>query len=169
MNAYREYKNLGVNQREETMITQHPGFVATEKVVRDVTAERQIGLHQVNRILIRLLVFLVIVMAMRFGLKAIGANPASGFAILVYGLSGLFVSPFIGLVANPTFGGASIEYTTLIAIGVYALIFWGEMYLIRLLVDRPKVRLFSLVTREQSPGDKNSVRTTRTTISNGKI
>ena len=37
----QEINNVAVDRREETLVTHHPGFVATEQVVRDVAAERR--------------------------------------------------------------------------------------------------------------------------------
>jgi predicted neutral ceramidase superfamily lipid hydrolase len=127
------------------------------------------GLFQLNRILWSMLVFLEILLAGRFLLRLIAANPDSGFAMLMYGITGVFVGPFNGLISTPTYGRLSLEVTTLIAMLVYALIFWGIAYVIRMVVDRPSARSFTSTTREQTPGGEGNVRTTHTTISNGKL
>jgi YggT family protein len=164
-----EIDALAVDRREETLVTHQPGYTATEQVVQDVAAERRMGIFQVNRILWSLLVFLEILLAIRFGLRLIAANPDSGFAVLMYGITGVFVGPFNGLVTTPAFGEASLEVTTLIAMAVYALIFWGIAYVIRMVADRPSARSFTRSTREQIQGGEGNVRTTHTTISNGKL
>jgi len=161
--------DVAVDRREETVVTRQPGYAATEQVVRDVAAERRLGLFQVNRILWSLLAFLEILLAFRFVLRMIGANPDSGFAVLMYGITGVFVAPFNGLIGTPTSGGSALEVTTLIAMVVYALIFWGLAYVLKMVVDRPRARSFTRTTREQAPGDDGTVRTTHTTISNGKL
>ena len=158
-----------VDRREETLVTRHPGYVATEQVVRDVAAERRLAWFKFNRIMWSLLAFLEILLAFRFVLRMIAANPDSGFAVLIYGITGIFVGPFNGLIATPTSGGSSLEVTTLIAMAVYALIFWGVAYVIHMVVDRPNVRSFTRTTREQTPGGEGNVRTTHTTISSNKM
>ena len=158
-----------MDRREETTVTRHPGYAATEQVVQDVAAERRMGLFQVNRIIWSILIFLEILLAFRFLLRLIAANPDSGFGMFMYGITGLFVAPFNGLIATPTSGGSSLEVTTLIAMGVYALIFWGIVHIIRMIVDRPTARSFTRTTREQTPGGEGNVRTTHTTISDGKM
>jgi hypothetical protein len=58
--------------------------------------------------------------------------------------------------------------TTLIAMVVYALLFWIIMRIIPVFVDRPSARTVSRSTREQTPGSAGGVgtdRTTHTTIS----
>jgi uncharacterized membrane protein len=158
-----------VDRREETLITRQPGYTATEQVVRDVAAERRMGLFQVNRIMWSLLAFLEILLAFRFVLRLITANPDSGFSVFIYGITGMFVGPFNGLIATPKSGGITLEVTTLIAMAVYALIFLGIMYVIQILTDRPSASFFTRTTREQTPGGEGNVRTTHTTISNGKM
>lgn len=76
-----------------------------------------------------LLGILEVLLAARFVLKILGANPASGFVSLVYSLSRLFVSPFQGIFSTPTTQGditvSVFETATLVAIVVYALVAWG--------------------------------------------
>jgi uncharacterized membrane protein len=158
-----------VDRREETLVTRHPGYTATEQVVRDVAAERRLGWFQFNRIMWSMLAFLEILLAFRVVLRMIAANPNSGFAVLIYGITGIFVGPFNGLIATPSSGGSSLEVTTLIAMAIYAMIFWGVAYVIRIVVDRPNIRSFTRTTREQTPGGEGNVRTTHTTISNNKM
>jgi uncharacterized membrane protein len=165
----QEINDAAVDRREETLVTHQPGYAATEQVVRDVAAERRMLWFQVNRILWSLLAFLEILLAFRFVLRMIAANPDSGFAKFMYGITGVFVAPFTGLISTPTSGGSSLEVTTLIAMAVYALIFWGIAYVIRIVVDRPSARSFTRTTREQTPGGDGNVRTTHTTISNSKM
>ena len=161
--------DIAVDRREETVITQEPGFVSTEQVVRDVAAERRMEKFQINRIIWNFLAFLEILLAFRFVLRLIGANPDSGFAMIMYGITGLFVWPFNGLIATPTSGGISLELTTLIAMGVYALILWGFVHAIWILADLSIVRAFTTrTTREQTRGGPGNVRTTHT-VSNRKL
>ena len=159
-----ETDDMAVDRREETLVTRHPGYVATEQVVRDVAAERRLGLFQIYRFLWSILAFLEILLAFRFVLRMIGANPDSGFATLMYGITGVFVAPFNGLIGTPKSGGSALEVTTLIAMAVYALIFWGIAYVIRMITDRPRARSFTRSTREQIQGGEGNVRTTHTTI-----
>lgn len=165
----QEPREVAIDRREETLTTRHPGYIATEQVVRDVTAERQESLFQIKRILWSMMAFLEILLAIRFGLRMIAANPDSGFAVLLYGITGIFVGPFNGLIATPASGGASLELTTLIAMAVYALVFWGIAYLIEMVMDRTGIRSYTSTTQEQTPGGEGNVHTTHTTISNGKL
>jgi YGGT family len=165
----QEVNDVAVDRREETVVTRQPGYAATEQIVRDVAAERRMKFYLLNRVLWSLLAFLEILLAFRFVLRMIAANPDSGFGMFMYGITGVFVAPFNGLIATPVSGGSALELTTLIAMAVYALIFWGVAYVIRMVADRPSARSFVRTTTEQTPGGDGNVRTTHTTISNGKV
>lgn len=152
-----------MDRREETVTTQEPGYAVTEHVTRDVAAERRFGVFQVVRIVYVLLGLLQVLLGMRFVLKLIAANAESGFATLIYGITALFVAPFAGLIATPTTGNTIFEVTTLIAMAVYALLVWGIVSVIPIVVDRPSARTTSRATVEQTPGGAGNERTTRTT------
>ena len=153
-----------VDRREETVVTQQPGYAATEKVTRDVAAERQLVLFQFTRIVWTILGILEVLLALRFVLKLIGANPNSGFAVFMYGLTGLFTAPFTGLVSTWVSGETVLEVTTLIAMAIYALLFWGVVGLIPILTDRARARTVTRTTHEQTPSTGTD-RTTTTTRS----
>ena len=143
---------IAVDRREETVVTHQPGYAATERSIRDVAAERRLVLFQITRIIWSALVFLEILLSVRFMLKLIGANAESGFAVFIYGVTGLFTAPFTGLLSTLSSGAAIFEITTLIAMGIYALVFWGIVRIIPIVTDRSSVRTLSRTTREQTPG-----------------
>lgn len=83
-----------------------------------------------------LLGFVEVLLAIRFVLKLLGANPKSGFVDFVYAASGIFTSPFRGIFSTPTTEGdittAFFETATVVAMVVYALIGWGLVKLVTL-------------------------------------
>ena len=76
--------------------------------------------------------------ALRIVLKLMAANPASPIAALIYRITDLFLWPFSGLTATPTFGGMVLELSSFIAMVVYALIAWAIERLIWVLFYRPR-------------------------------
>ncbi len=76
--------------------------------------------------------------AMRIVLKLIGANPESLFAVFIYGVSSIFLFPFEGLVENPTNGNMVLELTSIIAMLVYAFVFWAVERIIWVIFYRPR-------------------------------
>lgn len=79
-----------------------------------------------------ILAVIEILLAFRMVLKALGANPLSGFATLVYALSGPFAGPFVGLFGTTVTQTAIFEWSTIFAAAVYALIAFGIVQLIHM-------------------------------------
>jgi hypothetical protein len=76
--------------------------------------------------------------AMRVLLKLIGANADSLFASFIYGFSYLFLFPFEGLVGTPAAGGVVLEISSIIAMMVYALLFWAVERIVWVVFYRPR-------------------------------
>lgn len=167
MSNYYPGGEVSTDRREETVSKQQPGYMATEQVTTDVAAERRQGMFQFTGFILTVLGVLEILLGLRFVLKLIAANPNTGFTQFIYGASALFVGPFRALVQNPSAEGMVLEVTTLIAMAVYALLFWIVLRFIPLVVERPSARSVSRSVSEQSPDRGNSVtteRTSRTTV-----
>ena len=145
MTVNQTINEIPVDRREETVVTQQPGYAATEQVTRDVAAERRQTWFLVNRIMWSIVGLLEILLGLRFMLKLIAANPDSGFAAFIYGITGPFIAPFAGLIGTPTSGGIILEATTLIAMAIYALIFWGVAHVLQIVADRPSARTITFL------------------------
>jgi len=74
---------------------------------------------------------LLILLAFRFILALLGANPNNSFANFIFDTSHPFVSPFFNLFSYDeiTTGASRIEIFTLFAMAIYAAIAWGLAYL----------------------------------------
>ena len=164
MSDPQQTNEVSVDRREEMVVTQQPGYAATEQVTRDVAAERRLRSALVTQVIRAILGLLEILLGLRFMLKLIAANPDNGFAVFVYGVTKPFLAPFTALVGTPRSGGTILEVTTLIAMAVYALLFWFVVHLIRIVLDRPSARTFTRSVREQTPsGSAAGTGTERTT------
>jgi hypothetical protein len=102
--------------------------------------------------------------AMRILLKIIGANPESLFASFIYGFSYLFLFPFEGLVGTPTSGGVVLEISSIIAMLVYALLFWALERIVWVLFYRPRESLVDVV--QTTTSEPVAVRRTTTSEQN---
>jgi hypothetical protein len=109
--------------------------------------DQRLFLFKATYVIWLLFVMLEALIALRFGLKLIGANADSGFATLIYGLSGLFLIPFSGLLPTYWVGAFVLEISSLIAIVVYALLFWGFERMIWVAFYRPREGPVSLTQR----------------------
>lgn len=75
-----------------------------------------------------------ILLVFRVVLKALGANSVSTFVALIYNVSSPFASPFAGIfgVTN-VISGSYIEWSTFVAMAVYAVLAYGIVKLIQLI------------------------------------
>jgi hypothetical protein len=79
---------------------------------------------------------LLVLLAFRFVLALLGANPTNQFANFIYSVSHLFVSPFFSLFGyNLRYGVSRFETYTLIAMLVYLVVAWGIAKLVTLKRD----------------------------------
>jgi hypothetical protein len=89
-----------------------------------------------NRIVWYLFAFIEIVLAFRFVLKLLGANPDAGFTKFVYSLSTPFAGPFLNIFRASTNAGAEttsyFEWSTLVAAIVYIVLTWAIIKLFKL-------------------------------------
>jgi hypothetical protein len=91
---------------------------------------------RINTVLFAVLAGLLTLLALRFTLLAFSANPNSGFVDFIYDFSGFFMEPFENAFANRTWDEGIIEVNSLLAMGVYALIFAVVAMLIAAIVPR---------------------------------
>ena len=78
-------------------------------------------------------------MIARVVLKLLAANADVGFVRFVYGVSAPLVAPFQGIFPTPTGNGSVVEFSSLVAIAVYAVVAWAI------------VRVVSILGRQQLP------------------
>ena len=165
MSELQHNNESAVDRHEQTVITQQPGYVTTEQSVHDLAAERRMQTYQILRLIWGVLALLEILLGLRFLLKLIGGNGASVFGALVYGSTDFFVAPFVGLLPFWSAGDMILEVTTLVAMGIYALVFWGFVRVMGMVMERTSMRTFTRSTRQQTPGGPGNERTTHTTTS----
>ncbi len=111
--------------------------------------ERRIFTFKATQVVWLLLGIFEALLALRFVLKLIGANPASPFAVVLYGFTGLFLFPFTGLIGTPAAGGMVLEVSTLIAMLVYGLIAWAVERIIFVIFYRPRGPVTQTTTTDQ--------------------
>jgi len=105
---------------------------------REPEQERRIFSFKATQLIWLLFGILVALIALRIGLKLIGANPESPIAVLLYGVTDLFLFPFAGLIGAPASGGMVLELSSVIAMVVYALIGWALAKALWLILYRPR-------------------------------
>jgi len=76
--------------------------------------------------------------AIRIGLKLIGANPDAPIVAMIYGFTQLFLLPFTGMIASPSAGNLVLEISSVFAMLIYALLAWALERTIWLIFYRPR-------------------------------
>jgi YGGT family len=85
--------------------------------------------------------------AIRFVLRVLGANPAAGFASFIYGITAPFLAPFVGMFGTPNFDGSVLELHSIVAIVVYALLAWVLAKIVKLTMGESRTALHTEASR----------------------
>jgi YggT family protein len=138
---------------EEQVVTQRtvvsdtpvaPGAATqeTDVVTEDVYASRKLAASRARQVIYLVFSILEALLAIRFVLMLLGANPSAGFAAMIYALTDPFLLPFAGLFGQPAAGGSVIETNTIVALIVYPLLAWLLAKIVSLVAgeDRTAVR-----------------------------
>ncbi len=131
---------------EETTVVENPVHtVTTSKIVTpqaQIRTEHPQHVYEKKKVIFRshqviwyILVLIEVLIGFRVVLLALGANPLSGFASLIYGITTPLVAPFQGIIrSNAAANGASVfEWASLIAAIVYMFVAMGIAYLLQFL------------------------------------
>jgi len=105
---------------------------------REPEREQRIFTFKASQLIWLLFGALEVLIALRIGLKLIGANPESPIVAMIYGFTSLFLIPFVGLIESPTVGSMVLEISSLFAIAVYALAAVALERLVWLIFYRPR-------------------------------
>lgn len=109
--------------------------VVREETPEDLYYRRRIIYARIVNVVWTVIGLIEALIGLRVLLRLIAANPDNPFVRFIYDFSGVFVSPFLGIVHDPSSGGAVLEINSLIAMLVYLLIGWVAMRLIWLMFD----------------------------------
>lgn len=90
--------------------------------------------NKIEQIFIFVYIFMAALLLFRFILSLFGASVDTSFVSFVYDLTAPFMIPFDGMFgASPGVGDFRIEFEVIVAIVVYALVFFGLARLVRIL------------------------------------
>ncbi|HLZ26725.1 MAG TPA: YggT family protein [Chloroflexota bacterium] len=109
-----------------------------ETVAYDPYANKRIAAVRVIQLVYLIFGLIEGLIAIRFVLKALGANASAGFAQFIYGITTPLVAPFYGLFGNPASQGSVLEVHSIVALVVYALLAWLIVRLTWILVGESR-------------------------------
>jgi hypothetical protein len=97
-------------------------------------------LYRGTQIVWYLLGLVEVLLAFRFVLKLLGANPAAGFTSFIYGVTYIFAAPFLRVFKITQVLGSVFEWTTLLAMLVYWIVALGiiKLFLMGRTVSTPE-------------------------------
>jgi hypothetical protein len=97
-------------------------------------------LYRGTQIVWYILGILEVLLAFRFVLKLLAANPNAGFSSFIYKITYIFASPFLSVFKISQIEGSIFEWTTLLAGLVYWLIAFGviKLFLMGKTVSTPE-------------------------------
>ena len=107
-------------------------------VQKEQGGEKRISTFKATQLVWLIFGILEALLALRFVLKLIAANPHSPIAVLLYGFTDIFLWPFAGLMPTPAASGMILEISTLIAMVIYGLIGWAIERIIWVAFYRPR-------------------------------
>lgn len=105
---------------------------------REPEREQRIFTFKATEFIWLLFGILEALIAIRIGLKLIGANPGSPIVALIYSFTHLFLFPFTGMVSSPTAGNMELELSSMFAMLIYALVAWALERIVWLVFYRPR-------------------------------
>ena|SRR6185503_18796454 len=100
-----------------------------------VSTSRTRPLYRGSQVIWYILDVIEALLALRFILKLLAANPGASFTNFIYSLSGIFTAPFTSVFRSARVEGSVFEWTTLLAMIFYWLVAWGIIRLI--VVSKP--------------------------------
>ncbi len=97
-------------------------------------------LYRGTQIVWYILGLIEVLLAFRFVLKLLGANPEAGFSAFIYGVTYVFAAPFLSVFRITQVAGSVVEWTTLLAMLVYWMVAWGiiKLFLMGKTVSTPE-------------------------------
>ena len=123
-----------------TTVSQAPSEPVTTVVSNAVPNEHPVQTYEKKKVIFRayqvvwyILGVVEVLLLFRVGLKVLAANSYSSFAQLIYSISDPLALPFYGLFrVSSTSQGSLFEWSTLVAMAVYALLAYGVVSLLKL-------------------------------------
>lgn len=108
-------------------------------------------LYRGTQIVWYILGFIEVLLAFRFVLKLLGANPSAGFTSFIYATTHVFAAPFLNVFRITKVAGSTLEWTTLLAMFVYWILALGiiKIFLMSKTVSTPAAAM--KLDQEENP------------------
>lgn len=152
----RSYSQVGGAQVESTRQGYYDAagnlVQREDQVFDDPYTRRFNGLDRIARVIYFVLGVLEVLLALRFLFRLISADSTNGFANFIFNFTGPFVAPFNGIFNDQALTRTGVlEFSTLLAMAIYALIAYGIVKLLYVLLtpNRSTEEIHSSTRRRQ--------------------
>ncbi len=126
------------NLQEQVKVERGEGFERRKEVVAYSPSLQTVLLSRLIQLIWLITTVAEALIALRFVLKLIAANPGNAFVEFTYRVTDVLVRPFMGIVNMPAAkDGLTVDVAALFAMGVYLLLAWIIAYLLRILFASP--------------------------------
>jgi Trk-type K+ transport system membrane component len=123
-------------RQEEPAYYDRPGpYDEPEPDPENVRQRQRIIYQKIANVVWLIAFFVLAIITLRVLLLLINANEENPFVSWVYSASEFFVRPFLGITEDPALNGAVFEVNSLIAMLIYALLVYGILQLVRVILD----------------------------------
>ncbi len=127
---------MATEHNEEVRVVQDEGFERRQRVVEHVPSTRRTIVSRVSQFVWLMVAVIALLLAFRFVMMLLAANPANTFASIIYNITNVLVAPFATLLNTPVFeGGSVVDIASIVAMVVYILAAWVFLTLFRILFD----------------------------------
>jgi uncharacterized protein YggT (Ycf19 family) len=123
---------MATEHKEEVRVIQDEGFERRQRVVEHTPSTRRTIVSRVSQFVWLIVAIIVVLLAFRFALMLLAANPANTFASIIYNVTNVLVAPFATLLNTP---GSVVDVASIVAMVVYILAAWVLLQLFRILFD----------------------------------
>jgi uncharacterized protein YggT (Ycf19 family) len=127
---------MATEHKEEVRVIRDEGFERRQRVVEHTPSTRREVVSRISQFVWLIVAVIVVLLAFRFALMLLAANPSNAFASLIYSVTNVLVAPFNTLLQTPVFeGGSVVDVASIVAMVVYILAAWVLLQLFRILFD----------------------------------
>ena len=127
---------MATEHKEEVRVVRDEGFERRQRVVEHTPSTRRLVVSRISQFVWLIVAVIVVLLAFRFALMLLAANPSNGFASVIYNVTNVLVAPFATLLQTPVFeGGSVVDVASIVAMVVYILVAWVFLQLFRILFD----------------------------------
>ena len=141
---------MAVERNEEVRVVRDGDYAHRRRVVEYTPSTREVIVTRAIQLLWLVGGAVISLIAFRFTLMLLGANPANDFVHDLYRFTDVFVTPFAGIVSTPDISnGGVVDTASLFAIAVYFFATWITIALLGIVFGTTKsYRKTTTVERE---------------------